>query len=109
MSTNYQSLEMAIFWYRELRVGKECETEKTHYFYSNPLYFTLAKSSGAASEGRSRQLYISGMLQTLKIATKGVPYFNNINKLYSVKLQKVAFTSPSPPPLVLMPYSVKTM
>ena len=74
------------------------------------MYFTVAKLSGAASEGRSWQLYISGMLQTLKIAIKGVPYFNNINKLYSVVLQVLAFTPPPPPrPLVLMPYSVRTM
>ena len=44
---------MVIFRSREEQAEKECETEKTHYFYSNPMYFTVAKSSGAAFEGRS--------------------------------------------------------
>ena len=62
---------MAIFRYRELGAGIGCETLKKHYFfhyfYSNPIYFTVAKSSGAASESRSWQLQISRMLQMFKI------------------------------------------
>ena len=47
--------------------GKNVELKEPIIFYSNPMYFTVTKSPGAASEDRSWQLQISGMLQTLKI------------------------------------------
>ena len=50
---------------------RNVKLKKTHYFYRNPMYSTIAKSSGAGSEDRSGQLQISSMFYSFKICCKG--------------------------------------
>ena len=81
-SITCQNLEMAIFRCPELRAGIGYKTEKNSLFYSSPVYFTTAKSSGAASLKAATDSHKYPVcFKRWKFATKVVLYFHNINKL----------------------------
>lgn len=80
-STTYQNSVVVIFWYRDLRVRKKCETKTIYSFHTSPMYFTWRNRPVPVLKARNTYHKNPVCLKSWQYVARAVPYSYNISKL----------------------------